>query len=165
MASVYSSRIADDIITAIRRELDSFKRYIQNSVKYQTITSDQLPTGEIGTRHVSSSFGETINLVGNPIYIEMDTLIGHRMEIVSTSDILSDAIQNTTLTARVWHGSQDVTDTIPASRFNWKRVSADSTADNIWNALHTGMKTITLTVLDVQYSATYSCELLSEEGI
>lgn len=96
------------------------------------------------------------------IYTDMNELVGHRLEIISTSDILSDAIQTTTLTARVWHGSQDVTTTIPAQRFKWKRVSADSTADNLWNAAHTGLKSITLTVLDVQYSATYSCELTDE---
>jgi len=89
----------------------------------------------------------------------MDTLIGYRIEISSTTDILSNAVKSTTLTARVWHGSEDVTDKIPASRFRWLRVSADATADALWNAAHAGVKTIRLTVLDVQYSATYQCEL------
>ncbi len=61
----------------------------------------------------------------------------------------------TGLTARVWHGSENVTDSLPTSRFQWKRKSADSTADAIWNAAHTGMKSITLTTRDVLYSATY----------
>lgn len=55
----------------------------------------------------------------------------------------------------MWHGSENVTDSLPTSRFQWKRKSADSTADAIWNAAHTGMKSITLTTRDVLYSATY----------
>lgn len=85
--------------------------------------------------------------------------IGYRLEIISTSDILSSAITQTTLTARVWQGKNNVTDDIAASKFSWKRVSSDSTADDIWNTTHTGMKSITITNLDVYYSATYSCEL------
>lgn len=89
----------------------------------------------------------------------MDTLIGYRLEIISTSDLLSEDIKSTTLSARVWHGSENVTDSIPAARFSWKRVSSDSTADALWNTAHTGMKSITLTVQDILYSATYTCEL------
>ena len=83
---------------------------------------------------------------------------------VSSMRSCSAFIWTTTLTARVWHGSQNVTNDIPASRFQWKRKSADETADNIWNAAHTGMKSITLTTRDVLYSATYDCELTEEEG-
>ena len=136
----------------------------------ETITGANIKAGTITTGHVTSDFGQTLDLSSNTgislrvqkVYEDMDALVGYRLELVSTSDILSDAIQNTTLTARVWHGSQDVTATIPVQRFKWKRVSADNTADNLWNAAHMGLKSITLTVLDVQYSATYSCELTDE---
>ncbi len=47
----------------------------------------------------------------------------------------------------VWHGSENVT---------------DSTEDAIWNAAHTGMKSITLTTMGVLYSATYDCEQLKK---
>ena len=103
-----------------------------------------------------------INQTVSKVYTDMDDLIGYRIEIVSTSDILSDSIQSTTLTARAWHGSENVTDALPASRFQWKRKSADDTADAIWNAAHTGMKSILLTTRDVLFSATYDCELLKE---
>ena len=89
----------------------------------------------------------------------VEVLVGYRVEIVSTSDILSDDIPQTTLRARVWHGSQDVTDSIPASRFRWTRVTSDSTADTLWNNNHKGVKSITLGKADVLYSATYNCEL------
>ena len=120
---------------------------------------------------MSADFGQTLDLSSNTginqrverVYSDMDELVGFRIEIISTSDILSEDIQNTTLTARVWHGSQNVTADIPAARFQWKRKSADSTADAIWNNAHTGMKSILLTTRDVLYSATYDCELLKEE--
>ena len=121
-----------------------------------------------GNTYLQLALGEkaSITLLENSITTAVsnieetvDTLIGHRIEIVSTSDILSEAVSATTLSARVWHGSQDVTNTLPTSRFQWRRVSADPTADTLWNAAHTGIKSITLTTLDVQYSATYYCDL------
>lgn len=138
----------------------------------ETIEGANIKGGTITTGHVASDFGKTLDLSSNEginlrvsqVYEDMDELLGFRMEITATSDILSEDIRTTTLTARVWHGSQNVTNDIPASRFQWKRKSADETADNIWNAAHTGMKSITLTTRDVLYSATYDCELTEEEG-
>ena len=138
----------------------------------ETIEGANIKGGTITTGHVASDFGKTLDLSSNEginlrvsqVYEDMDELVGFRMEITATSDILSEDIRTTTLTARVWHGSQNVTNDIPASRFQWKRKSADETADNIWNAAHTGMKSITLTTRDVLYSATYDCELTEEEG-
>lgn len=47
LASIYSSKIVDDILAAIRRELDSFRKYVLNSVKYQKIGPDQITMGAI----------------------------------------------------------------------------------------------------------------------
>jgi len=66
------------------------------------------------------------------------------------------------LTARVWHGSTDVTDTIPASRFRWIRESQDSMADAVWNNSHTGLKSVLVSTADVLRQASFQCELLSE---
>ena len=137
-----------------------------------TIEGRNIKAGAITTSHVSADFGATLDLSSNvgirqrveKVYTDMDKLLGFRLEIVSTSDLLSEDIKRTALTARVWHGSEDVTEDLPDSRFLWKRVSADSTADALWNAAHTGMKSIVLTTTDVLYSATYTCELTDEEG-
>lgn len=85
--------------------------------------------------------------------------IGYRLEIVSTSDILSSALKQTTLSARVYQGKDDITDELSSSLFRWKRVSSDTISDEVWNETHMGMKSITITTLDVYYSATYQCEL------
>ena len=136
-----------------------------------TIEGSNIKAGAITTSHAAADFGQTLDLSSNTginqrvekVYSDMDDLLGFRMEIISTSDILSEDIRNTTLTARVWHGSENVTDSLAASRFQWKRKSADATADALWNAAHTGMKSILLTTRDVLYSATYDCELMKEE--
>lgn len=132
-----------------------------------TIEGSNIKAGTITASHVTSDFGKTLDLTSNvginqrveAIYTDMDTLIGYRIEIVSTADVLSAAVKSTTLSARVWHGSEDVTASIPASRFRWLRVTEDATADALWNNNHAGMKSIQLTVTDVLYSATYQCEL------
>lgn len=131
------------------------------------LSADRIESHSITVNKLASDVGASLDLSSNvginqrvsKVYSDMDTLVGYRMEIISSSDILSSDIQQTTLSARVWHGSSNVTDTIAESRFNWKRVSSDSTADALWNNTHQGMKSITLTVQDVAYSATYSCEL------
>ncbi len=135
-----------------------------------TIEGSNIKAGTITTSHVAADFGQTLDLSSNVginqtvqrVYSDMDELVGHRIEIVSTSDILSEDITSTVLSARVWHGSQNVTDSIAAARFCWKRVSSDATADTLWNQAHRGIKSITLTTRDVLYSATYSCELSDE---
>lgn len=99
------------------------------------------------------------NVYVEQLYSDMDTLIGYRLEIISTSDLLSEDSKSTTLSARVWHGRENVTEGISAERFSWKRVSSYSTTDGIWNAAHIGMKSFTLIVQDILYSATYICEL------
>lgn len=166
--SITAAEIASKTITA-------------NEILAGTITGSEIAAGSIegsnikaGTltmSHVSADFGKTLDLTSNEgirqrvekIYSNVDELLGYRLEIISTSDILSADIQNTILQARVWHGSQNVTDSIDAARFYWHRLSADSTADALWDSAHAGMKQITLTVRDVLYSATYTCELADEE--
>ena len=132
-----------------------------------TIEGSNIKAGTISASHVTADFGKSLDLTSNvginqrveAIYTDMDTLIGYRLEVVSTADVLSAAVKNTTLTARVWHGSEDVTASIPAARFRWIRTTEDATADQLWNASHAGVKSIQLSVTDVLYSATYQCEL------
>lgn len=62
----------------------------------------------------------------------MDTLLGYRLEVTGLS-FLTEYQRTTTLTARVWHGGNEATDTFPAQRFHWFRESGDPMADAIWN--------------------------------
>lgn len=82
---------------------------------------------------------------------------------MSTSDILSSAIQQAEIYAIVWKGANNITDEIDASRFVWKRISQDTTADELWNKQHLGVKRFKVTAQDVWYSATYTCEINAAE--
>lgn len=94
------------------------------------------------------------------IYSDMDTLLGYRVEIVAGTVFLTENVRSTTLTARVWHGNEDVTDSIPASRFQWRRNSEDSMADSIWNDAHQGLKSVLVSTADVLQQASFYCEML-----
>jgi hypothetical protein len=96
------------------------------------------------------------------IYTDMDALLGYRVEIVAGTVFLTEEVRSTTLTVRVWHGKEDVTSSIPAVSFRWKRESADPTADEVWNDAHVGLKTILITTADILRQATFCCELIEE---
>jgi hypothetical protein len=96
------------------------------------------------------------------IYTDMDALLGYRVEIVAGTVFLTETVRSTTLTARVWHGKEDMTSSIPAASFRWKRESADPTADTVWNDAHVGLKTILVTTADILRQATFCCDLVEE---
>ena len=93
------------------------------------------------------------------IYDDMDSLLGYRLEILAESVFLSENKRNTMLTAHVWHGNTEVTDSIAAERFKWTRESEDATADAVWNSAHQGFKSILVTTADVLRQASFRCEL------
>ena len=101
--------------------------------------------------------------VENVVSKEIEEQIGYRVEIsTDAGEVLSDYVKKTTLRARVYRGSREVTNDIAASRFHWKRTSADATADALWDSAHAGVKQFQLTNADVFFSATYTCEISDE---
>lgn len=129
------------------------------------ISADRIQTHSITANHLASDVGESLDLSSNTsirmtVQETVDASVGYRMEIhADNGEVLSEHVPQTTLRARVWHGSKEVTEDLPASRFQWRRISQDSTADQLWNTQHAGVKSIVLTTKDVQFSASYSCEL------
>lgn len=68
----------------------------------------------------------------------------------------------TTLIARIFKNGVEVTADIEAARFQWRRTSGNSAADVIWNSTYaSGYKEITIDPVDVQYRATFHCDILS----
>ena len=65
------------------------------------------------------------------------------------------------MTCKVYSWDVDITDTLDASLFNWKRISNDSALDAIWNAMpeHQGIKSITISVNDVVDNSSFTCEV------
>ncbi|MDO4568733.1 MAG: phage tail spike protein, partial [Clostridia bacterium] len=94
------------------------------------------------------------------IYSDMDALLGYRVEILADTVFLTENIPSTTLRARVWRGTEDVTDTLAASRFIWTRESSDSMADAIWNDSHKGLKAVLVSTADVLRQASFRCDLV-----
>lgn len=102
---------------------------------------------------------ETYRQAQQQIYSDMDSLLGYRLEIVAGTVFLTETVRSTTLTIRVWRGTEDITHTLPAERFIWTRTSADAVADAVWNDSHTGLKTILVSTADVLHQASFRCDL------
>ena len=96
------------------------------------------------------------------VYADMESLLGYRLEITAGTVFLSENVRSTTLSAHVWRGNSEITDTIPAERFRWTRESDDAVADALWNRSHIGFKQIPVTTADVLRQASFCCELLDE---
>jgi hypothetical protein len=153
-----ASRIQDiaDInskLSGTQSELESAKDTISNTQQTLSQTKSELD----GTR---TTLQETKN--------ELDDIknnVVFKVEIISSNgNVFKNGQFNTTLEARVYRGTEDVTDTINASRFRWYRASMDAIADMNWNSAHAGgAKSITITPQDVYGRATFSCEVLEEE--
>lgn len=129
------------------------------------VDAGKIKAGVITTSHLSAEVGKELNLSSNEsVSIIVKEAVGYRVEVISTSNVLSTDIPVVVLTARVWQGKDEVTDTLPSSMFHWTRKTSDEVADNIWANNHIGMKSITLSTLDVFYSATYFCNLTVEDA-
>ena len=84
----------------------------------------------------------------------------YRTEIVTEGvSIFREKTQRSTVRCKVYSWDNEITDTLPASAFNWHRNSGDSTADAAWDAAHTGTKTITVSTEDVTDNASFFCEV------
>ena len=97
---------------------------------------------------------------------EIGQKIPYKVDIISTNGVVFKSGEGivTTLIARVYRGDEDVTDSLNAAHFRWKRVSDDTTGDEAWNTSHFGgMKQIVVTIEDVLRRATFFCELLKGE--
>ncbi len=93
---------------------------------------------------------------------DIDSSKMYKVEIVSNnSTVISTAEDTATLTCKVYSWDSDITDTLDASFFNWKRSSSDANLDNIWNAMpeHQGTKSITIDADDVYYNSSFTCEV------
>ena len=83
----------------------------------------------------------------------------YRVEVSSESgsSFINGEI-TTTLTARVYKGSREVTSTIAPALFSWMRHSANPDGDSVWNALHEGAgPTIAISDEDVFRKAVFEC--------
>jgi hypothetical protein len=99
------------------------------------------------------------NAVSNVI-VDFQNFVGLRVELWATNGVtLSDMVPSTTISALVWNGSQNIADSIDASRFVWHRVSKDLPGDIIWDSEHAGVKSVTVTTSDIALQAQFRCDI------
>ena len=67
---------------------------------------------------------------------------------------------STTLTANVYKGAKEITETIPDNLFCWKRTSLNADGDAVWNEQHTGIgRHLTISDEDIFRRAMFTCEV------
>lgn len=89
----------------------------------------------------------------------------YRVEVTSDSGtVFISGSVGCILSARVYSWDEDITNTLSASSFAWRRKSMDTAGDNDWDDAHTGMKTVTITSADLDDQAMFSCEVTLADG-
>lgn len=86
----------------------------------------------------------------------------YTVEIVADgSTVIASSSDNSTLTCKVYSWDTDITSTLDASIFVWKRKSNNAEQDKIWNAMpeHQGVKSITINADDVLENSSFTCEV------
>lgn len=90
----------------------------------------------------------------------VDEQSGTVLKIVwSNGNLLDGEVASTQASAIVTRCGVDVTEEYAASAFAWKRDSGNAGADETWNAAHAGMKTISLTMADLNGDVKITCTL------
>lgn len=96
------------------------------------------------------------------VQTEVQNSIYYRMDIYSTSDILTSTKTSTTLSIKLYKGNSDITSNTPESSFIWTRSSGNTVADLAWNASHiNGSKSLIITRTDVINNALFQCNYVS----
>lgn len=121
--------------------------------------SDDLETLKIDSKGNVSINATSLSIRGDNVATEED--IAYKIEIVSTNGIVFTNGQiSTTLQAKVFKGKDEVTDSLPASKFKWTRTSLEEQEDDLWNTTYgQGVKEVVITKNDVYKRATFSCEI------
>lgn len=108
----------------------------------------------------------TIRYVVQSIYFDIITITKvydgedtYRVQVSSSSgnNFINGDI-STTLEARVYRGSKEITDSIAPALFSWTRKSDDETGDAVWNQLHEGSgNTVVVSDSDIFRKAVFEC--------
>ncbi len=130
-------------------------------------TSDNLtvtPDSELWNNTDMVSLRYTVNDIYTnqlTIFKVRDGYGAYSVEVTSSNgNIFQNNRIDTELSAHVYIAGSDITDTIPAEEFSWKRISDDPTSDTQWNNKNLKGKTIRITNKDVKKKATFVCTVV-----
>lgn len=84
-----------------------------------------------------------------------------KIELHSSNGLtFKNNIINTILTARVYRGAEDITNTLMKTSFIWNKVDKNGVEDTDWNNLKIGVgNIIQITEMDIRERATFSCDI------
>jgi phage minor structural protein len=90
----------------------------------------------------------------------MDDVV-YKIELFSPNGtVFRNGVINTTITATVYRGKDDITSTIPNSGFIWTKRDRNGNLDTAWNTAHANVgRTITITKDDVYQKADFRCQV------
>ena len=124
----------------------------------------QLPTGIPGTLFAPGTVG-----AGALADDVANTIVPAAVVAVAVSSSAGNILKGqstamgSTLSARVYRGGTDITDTVDASLFSWSRESGSAVADAAWAAAHAGMKSVGVTAAEfAAVPAIYHCDIMDE---
>jgi hypothetical protein len=130
-------------------------------------TSDNLtvtPDSELWNNTDMISLRYTVNDIYTnqlTIFKVRDGYGAYSVEITSSNgNIFQNNRIDTELSTHIYIAGSDITDTIPAEEFSWKRISDDPTSDTQWNNKNLKGKTIRITNKDVKKKATFVCTVV-----
>lgn len=98
----------------------------------------------------------------NAMQQQIDESISYDVLIESSNgNVFKNGDIETTLTAIVRKGNEDITDQFTDTQFSWTRVSKDPEGDVVWNEAHKHTKTVAITNKDVYAKAVFNVILTS----
>ena len=155
---INTDTVTYDVISTLETSIEQTNGQI-------ALKADKTTTDTLGAAIADAQSAITVN--ANAISLKVSStqvkeIIGYQVVITSSNgSSLGGGINDTVLSAKVFNGATDVTDTIAASRFVWVRKSTDTAGDTVWNASHSGMKSITVSRADVYLSAGFECNIMT----
>ena len=92
---------------------------------------------------------------------EVEDNVVYDVKMYSTKGtIFKNGNIDTKVYAKIFHGAEDITDQVDASRWRWIRVSPDAVSDEQWNSTHGfGVKELILSSADVKVRAMFECSV------
>jgi len=102
----------------------------------------------------------TANTANNTVN-EVKEQIVYKAEISSSNGLqFVNGVVSTTLTAKVWKGKENITSTLPAQAFVWKKTDMDGYVDLNWTAARQGVGyQLDINRDDIDSRATFSCDI------
>lgn len=80
--------------------------------------------------------------------------------LTDKGDVLKQGMEETTMTAHVYLGSKEITDTLEPSKFSWIRTSNNPESDTAWNSAHEGIgNVVKVTKSEIFARSKFECEV------